>query len=147
VHYVVQKKVRAIFFFEATFAGTAYLTVLEDKVMPYINILLSAEDCYFQYDGAPQHYHTDVIRFLGICFPRKRRGRRSVEYPPRSSDLTSLDFDLLDTLKNIVYSAKPRTLQDLNPEIQISCASIQQVTCNKYDALFNDVESNVPLWR
>jgi hypothetical protein len=47
-----------LFFFEATLIGTTYLTVLKDDNTPCINILFSDEDCHFQYDGSPQHYHT-----------------------------------------------------------------------------------------
>jgi hypothetical protein len=46
VRYVVKEDVRAIFFFEATVAGSAYLTVLEDNILR-INILRSGEDCFF----------------------------------------------------------------------------------------------------
>jgi hypothetical protein len=37
----------------------------------------------------------------------------NMEHPPRSPDLTPLDFFLWDYLKNAIYSSKPRTLQDL----------------------------------
>jgi hypothetical protein len=43
VGYVFQKDVRA-YFFEVTVTGTAYLTALENIVIPCINILFSDED-------------------------------------------------------------------------------------------------------
>jgi hypothetical protein len=44
------------------------------------------------------------------------------EYLPRSPDLTPLYFFLCVALKNAVYASKPRTLQDLSREIDISCS-------------------------
>ena len=53
------------------------------------------EDFYFQQDWAPPHYHCDVTSFLNERFPNGWIGRRGfVEYPPRSPDLTPLDFFL-----------------------------------------------------
>jgi hypothetical protein len=55
--------------FETTVTGTAFLTMLEDNIIHCSNILFSDEDCYFQRDGAPLHYRTDVRNFLDVCFP------------------------------------------------------------------------------
>jgi hypothetical protein len=62
------------FFFEATVTGTAYLTMLKDDniLVLCINILFSDEDCYFQHDGSPPNYHTDVKNFLVVFFPGRR---------------------------------------------------------------------------
>ena len=51
------------------------------------------EEFYFQQDGVPPHYHSGVRSFLDEVLPNKWIGRRGlVEYPPRSPDLTPLDF-------------------------------------------------------
>ena len=74
---------------------------------------------YFQQDGAPVHFHIDVRNYLNKEFPRGWAGRvEPIEYPPRSSDLTPLDFYLWGVLKDIVYAMKPETLQELRGEIQ-----------------------------
>uniref|UniRef100_A0AAX7UMF9 Uncharacterized protein n=1 Tax=Astatotilapia calliptera TaxID=8154 RepID=A0AAX7UMF9_ASTCA len=50
---------------------------------------------FFQQDGAPPHYGCQVRAFLDEQFPGKWIGRRGpVEWPPRSPDLTPLDFYL-----------------------------------------------------
>jgi hypothetical protein len=51
-----------------------------------------------------------------------------VEYPPRSPDLTPLDFFLWGALKNAVYTSTPRTLQDLRGEIETACAAVPLAT-------------------
>ena len=52
-------------------------------------------------------------------------GRRGTfEFPPRSPDLTPLDFYLWETLKDEVYRRKPATLGDLRAKIRAVCAAI-----------------------
>ena len=57
-----------------------------------------------------------------------------MEYPPRSPDLTALEFYSWGVLKNIVYAMKPETLQELKGEIQNACRNIPvettQNVCN-----------------
>jgi hypothetical protein len=60
---------------------------------------------------------------LGCCWKME-----NVEYPPRSPNLTTLDFFLWVTLKNVVYTSKPRTVQDLRREIEIACAAVPLAT-------------------
>jgi hypothetical protein len=79
------------FSFEGTATGTAYLIMLEDNIIPCINILFSDEDCYFRHDCAPQHCHTDVRNSLDVCLPGRWIGRRGTAlYSPQSPDLTPL---------------------------------------------------------
>jgi len=58
-------------------------------------------------------------------WPGRWIGRRgAVEFPPRSPDLTPLDFYLWGTLKDVVYRRKPATLAALREEIKMSCRAI-----------------------
>ncbi|XP_075710450.1 uncharacterized protein LOC142743511 isoform X2 [Rhinoderma darwinii] len=80
---------------------------------------------FFQQDGAPPHYGCQVRAFLDEQFPGKWIGRRGpVEWPPRSPDLTPLDFYLWGHLKAIVYAVKIRDVQQLKLRILEACASI-----------------------
>jgi hypothetical protein len=56
----------------------------------------------------------------------------NAEYPPRSLDLTPLDFLLCCALKNVVYTSKPRALQDLRREIETECAAIPLTTIRNF---------------
>ncbi|GFT95276.1 uncharacterized protein NPIL_460641 [Nephila pilipes] len=79
------------FFFDAT--GPVYLNLLQQSVIPSIREDFEQEEFYFQQDGAPPHYHRDVRSFLDGILPNSWIGRRGfVEYPPRSPDITPLDF-------------------------------------------------------
>ncbi|GBO39255.1 hypothetical protein AVEN_166158-1 [Araneus ventricosus] len=47
----------------------------------------------FQHDGALPHWRTDVRALLGTTFPNRWIGRRGpIALPPRSADVTPLDF-------------------------------------------------------
>jgi hypothetical protein len=61
--------------------------------------------------------------FLLCCWKAE-----NVEYPPRSSDLTLLDFFLWVAVQNVVYTSNPRTLQDLRREIETACAAVPLAT-------------------
>jgi hypothetical protein len=50
----------------------------------------------FQQGGAPPHFHNEVTDFLNRKFPEKWIDRgRPIIWPPRSPDLTALDFFFL----------------------------------------------------
>ncbi|GFS72586.1 uncharacterized protein NPIL_493121 [Nephila pilipes] len=83
------------FFFDATVTGPVYLNLLQQSVISSTREDFEQEEIYFQQDGAPPHYHRDVRSFLDGILPNRWIGRRGfVEYPPRSPDLTPLDFFL-----------------------------------------------------
>ena len=58
---------------------------------------------YFQHDGAPSHYTRHVMQHLNDTFPNRWIGRgNTINWPPRSPDLTLLDF-LWGMMKSEVY--------------------------------------------
>lgn len=62
---------------------------------------------WFMHDGAPPHFTLAVRNHLHEQYPNKWIGRGNdapVNWPPRSPDLTPLDYFLWGTLKNMVYS-------------------------------------------
>ena len=103
--------------------------MLRTSVLPAIRTLYGNEEFYFQQDGAPSHYHRDVRAYLDHKLPGHWIGRRGpIEFPPRSPDLTPLDFYLWETLQNVVYRRKPATLAALREEIKTACAAIAEDT-------------------
>ena len=62
---------------------------------------------YFQHDGAPSHYSRHAMQHLNDTFPYRWIGRGStINWPPRSPDLTPLDFCLWGWMKGEVYRKK-----------------------------------------
>jgi len=59
---------------------------------------------YFQHDGTPSHYTRHVMQHLNDTFPNRWIGHGStINWPPRSPNLTPLDFCLWGLMKNEVY--------------------------------------------
>jgi hypothetical protein len=114
------------YFINATLTSEKYHELLRDTVFPQIRGTLDVNEPWFQQDGAPPHFGTIVRDFLDETFPGKWIGRRgSVEWPPRSPDLTPCDYFLWGYLKSRVYANRPSTLQQLEDNIRNECEHIQ----------------------
>lgn len=112
-------------FFEATVTGQVYKNLLQESVLPCIREYYGDEEFIYQQDGAPPHYHRDVRSYLNEILPNRWIGRRGfVEFPPRSPDLTPLDFFLWGYLKDKVYASKPTSVIELKATIEYECSQI-----------------------
>ena len=84
----------------------------------------------FQQDGASPHYAIIVRNWLDQKLPGRWLGRRGpIEWPARSPDLAPCDFFLWGYLKNIVYSEKSVTIEQLCSRITTACADIPIEIC------------------
>ena len=73
---------------------------------------------WFQQDGALPHFANIVRNFLDSTFPGRWIGRRgSVDWPPRSPDLTPLDFFFWGAAKEYVYKERPTDVEDMKRKI------------------------------
>ena len=67
--------------------------------------LMIRSQMYFQHDGAPPHHTNRVRELLNELFPNRWLGRGwPVAWPPRSPDLTPLDYYLWGHI--LVYETK-----------------------------------------
>jgi hypothetical protein len=97
------------FFKEATVTGASYLNIQQNYAITRI-----PQRYFFQQDGAPPHYANTVKAFLSQQFPGKRIGRRGpIAWPPRSPDLTPLDFFLWGYIRDLVYQTKVQDVAEL----------------------------------
>lgn len=75
--------------------GPIYLVFLQ-QVLPDLLDDVPVQirhEMWLQHDGAPAHYSLDVRRYLNQTFGERWIGRGApVAWPPRSPDLTPLDF-------------------------------------------------------
>ena len=86
-------------FFEGTLNGDMHLEILL-KVLPTMQAMPNFSDVIFQQDGEPPRYATHVRDFLNATFQEKWVvWRGSIEWPPRSPDLTPMDFFLWGVVK------------------------------------------------
>ena len=119
--------------------GENYLEILREVVVPQLQTKPNF-DILFQQDGAPPHYALRVRDYLNEVFPQRWFGRRgSVEWPPRSPDLTPVDFFFfLGVVKNKVHEKNPKTVNNLKDYI---CDAFREIDENRN--LCRSVRQNV----
>ncbi|GFY05131.1 uncharacterized protein TNCV_3270031 [Trichonephila clavipes] len=84
------------------------------------------QELWFQQDGATCHTARATIDLLKDTFGDRLISRFGpVNWPPRSCDLTPLDYFLLGYVKSLVYADKPQTLDHLEENIHRVIADIR----------------------
>lgn len=81
---------------------------------------------WFQQDNATAHTSRQTTRYLTQTFGNRRIDKEL--FPPRSPDLTPVDFYLWGYLKDNVYVNNPKTLDDLKSAITSCINSISKET-------------------
>lgn len=146
---ILANKIVGPFFIEGNFTGEKYLDLLRRSIKPAIaqiietevddhgEPLLTEDNVMYQQDGAPPHYAREVRQYLDETFANKWIGRRGAyEWPPRSPDLTPMDFFLWGHIKTILYRTPPQSLEDLKVRIQAACKEISAKTLERVRADF-----------
>lgn len=115
------------FFFQQNVNGQAYLDMINQQVVPFIDHRLPRfrrqpngqfRRLWWAQDGAPAHRMRQVtVRLRQLFGNRVVALNHPTEWPPRSPDLTPLDFFLWGYLKNRVYTTPPADLNDLQQRI------------------------------
>ncbi|GFV53686.1 DUF4817 domain-containing protein [Trichonephila clavipes] len=83
-------------------------------------------ELWFQQDGATRHTACATIDLLKDTFGDRLISRFGpVNWPPRSCDLTPLDYFLWSYVKSLVYADKPQTLDHLEDNIRRVIADIR----------------------
>ncbi|GFW86028.1 putative transposable element [Trichonephila clavipes] len=89
------------------------------------NVTVNGE-LWFQQDGATCHTVRATIDLLKDTFGDRLISRFGpVNWPPRSCDLTPLDYFLWGHVKSLVYADKPQTLDHLEDNIRRVIADIR----------------------
>ncbi|GFW31033.1 putative transposable element [Trichonephila clavipes] len=84
------------------------------------------QELWFQQDGATFHTARATIDLLKDTFGDRLISRFGpVNWPPRSCDLTPLDYFLWGYVKSLVYADKPQTLDHLENNIRRVIADIR----------------------
>lgn len=117
------------YFFDTTCNANSYIAMLRNFLDGELdNLPLDyRRSFYFQQDGCPEHYAATVRQWLNHTFPGHWIGRQGpVQWPPRSPDLTLMDFFLWGRLKQIVYRTPliNATTDQLKDAIRDAVASI-----------------------
>ncbi|CAK1588801.1 unnamed protein product [Parnassius mnemosyne] len=79
--------------------------------------LASLRNMYYQIDGAPAHYARQVKDYLYREYPGRWVGRDGpCAWPPRSPDITPMDFYLWGYVKTLVYTGRAFETRDMLKE-------------------------------
>lgn len=115
--------------YEGSLTGRRYLEFLQNQVDDILsNIPLNQLwRVIWQQDGAPCHNTQEVTNHLNTNFAEWIGRRGTILWPPRSPDLTPLDFFLWGYLKNKVYKNR---VQDINELMERIIAEITQLNDN-----------------
>ena len=107
-----------------TVNGERYRAMLEDYLWTELDEF-DINDMWFQQDSATSHTARVTIDLLKGKFGERVISRNGpIEWPPRSCDLTPLDFFLWGHIKSLVYANKPATLDDLKDNIQREISNV-----------------------
>lgn len=113
----------------ASMTADAYIELLTGELEDDLEGLPVARyrAMWYQQDGAPAHYARRVREILDEKFPGRWIGRGGpVPWPPRSPDLTPLDFFLWGYIKNYVYAVPCDSRDDMITRINEAFASVTQ---------------------
>ena len=90
------------------------------------------EDMWFQQDDATSHTANVTINLLKTRFAERVISRNGpVGWPPRSCDLTPLDYFLWGYVKSMVYANKPATIDEHRTNIEREIAAVSVDSCLK----------------
>ncbi|GFV89182.1 putative transposable element [Trichonephila clavipes] len=108
-----------------TVNGDRYRAMINNFFIPEWNNH-DVQELWFQQDGATCHTTRATIDLLKDTFGDRLISRFGpVNWPPRSCDLTPLDYFLWGYVKSLVYADKPQTLDHLEDNIRRVIADIR----------------------
>ncbi|GFW63673.1 transposable element Tcb2 transposase [Trichonephila clavipes] len=108
-----------------TVNGDRYRAMITNFFIPELNNQ-DVQELWFQQDGATCHTARATIDLLKDTFGDRLISRFGpVKWPPRSCDLTPLDYFLWGYVKSLVYADKPQTLDHLEDNIRRVIADIR----------------------
>ncbi|GFW12280.1 uncharacterized protein TNCV_2489241 [Trichonephila clavipes] len=101
-----------------TVNGDRYRAMITNVFIPELNNH-DVQELWFQQDGATCHTARATIYLLKDTFGDRLILRFGpVNWPPRSCDLTPLDYFLWGYVNSLVYADKPQTLDHLEDNIR-----------------------------
>ncbi|GFX01899.1 DUF4817 domain-containing protein [Trichonephila clavipes] len=108
-----------------TVNGDRYRAMITNVFIPELNNH-DVQELWFQQDGATCHSVRATIYLLKHTFGDRLISHFGpVKWPPRSCDLTPLDYFLCSYVKSLVYADKPQTLDHLENNIRRVIADIR----------------------
>ena len=107
-------------FFRETLTGARYTNFLAENYEELLEVVPEneREDLIFMQDGAPGHFSILARNWLNQNYRDRWIGRGGpIAWPPRSPDMTPMDFFVWGYLKEFVYSVRIDTMEQLENRI------------------------------
>ena len=104
------------------------MKILREVVVPQLQTKSNFDEFFLQQDRPPPHYALRVRDYLDEVFPQHWFGRRgTIQWPPRSPDLTPMDFFFWGVVKNKVYEKNPKTVSELKDYIHDAFRKLMKI--------------------
>lgn len=116
-------------FFDNNLNGENYNDFLNGQFLELLRAIPANEqqNMWFMQDGCPAHFHINVRTTLVAMFGEQWIGRGGpVPWPPRSPDMTVMDYWLWGHLKDRVYRTAPTTREDMKTRIRRECQQLSE---------------------
>lgn len=123
-------------FFHETITGERYRAILNDFIPQLHDDEL--QHGFFQQDNAPAHTARDTQQYLEQFFDNRLISQNL--WPPRSPDLTPLDFYLFGNLKNKIFQNRLQNLEELQVAIE---QEINNITAEELQRVFDNLKRRV----
>lgn len=118
------------FIYDGILTSQRYLQILVEQIEPFIDNmpLIELNNVYFQHDGAPPHNAAIINNFLADNFANNWIANQGPNrWPPRSPDLTPMDFFLWGRLKDLIFKHPINSRQDLQVAVLRSFESLTPI--------------------
>lgn len=127
-------------YFEGHLNREIYLQFLQNELpnlLEDVNLHIRRR-MWWQQDGAPAHRSRLTVTYLNEKFHRRwiGIGSQTQEWPPRSPDLTPLDFFLWGYVKDKVCATQPTTIADMKLRIERAFRDITDGTLQRVENNF-----------
>lgn len=142
---IIGDKIIGPVFINGTLNRQRYMTLLRGPLANFLDTVPLADlnQIWFQHDGAPPHIAEEVRNELETMFGNRWIGRHGpILWPPRSPDLTILDFFFWGWVKNLVYRKVSNTETEMRVNI-ISAFNHIRHRINSDPNLMNRVHNNI----
>lgn len=136
----VQDQIIGPIFYHGVLTGQQYLNFLQNEIEEYVDDFnyQYRNTMVWQHDGAPQHNILHVRNFLNQNYNLWIGKNGTIPWPPRSPNLTPLDFYLWGHLNSKVYEYRPNNLNELQDRINAEIVNI-----NNDRNIFRKIENNL----
>lgn len=125
---VIGNKLIGPFYLPDNLNGQNYLEFLINDLPDLVEEVFQEDaSIVFQHDGCPAHYSLAVREYLDNTFPNSWIGRGGpIPWPPRSPDLTPVDFYVWGRAKELVYTTEVASRDELIRRIDAAFETMKQ---------------------